>query len=282
MSIALSILASGSSGNCAALRTPLGVTLIDCGIGPRTSEKRLKPMGVSLADIREICLTHLDRDHFQPSWTSTIIRSGIRLRCSYQNVNRLLMIAGMAELARLIDPFDTAPQSLRTGVAMRAIALAHDASGSHGFHFEGFDCQLGYATDLGHVPAELRQCFGEVDVLAMESNYDPHLQRTSGRPEFLQRRITGGSGHLSNQQAMEAIQAILDQRQSDGWALPRHIVLLHRSQQCNCPKLVREMFSRDVRIAPRLTLAEQYFATPWLDAKPLSPAVGAQLMLGWG
>ncbi len=35
MSIEICVLASGSQGNCTAVRTPSGVFLIDCGIGPR-------------------------------------------------------------------------------------------------------------------------------------------------------------------------------------------------------------------------------------------------------
>jgi glyoxylase-like metal-dependent hydrolase (beta-lactamase superfamily II) len=68
MSQELCILASGSAGNAAILRTPAGVLLIDAGIGPRTLVKRLDDTGVGLADIRALCLTHLDRDHFSPRW----------------------------------------------------------------------------------------------------------------------------------------------------------------------------------------------------------------------
>ena len=40
MSLELCILASGSAGNAAILRSPAGVMLIDAGIGPRTLTKR--------------------------------------------------------------------------------------------------------------------------------------------------------------------------------------------------------------------------------------------------
>jgi phosphoribosyl 1,2-cyclic phosphodiesterase len=120
------------------------------------------------------------------------------------------------------------------------------------------------------------------DLLAIESNYDPQLQRTSGRPWFLQQRIMGGRGHLSNEQALAAVCGVLDRCQRHGHALPRHIVLLHRSQQCNCPKLVREIFTRDERIASRLVLAEPYERTPWLAAAPgIRQCIGEQLSLSF-
>jgi glyoxylase-like metal-dependent hydrolase (beta-lactamase superfamily II) len=72
MSLELCILASGSSGNASLLRTPAGCLLIDAGIGPRTLNKRLDGTGCTLADVRGIVLTHLDRDHFSFGWIATL------------------------------------------------------------------------------------------------------------------------------------------------------------------------------------------------------------------
>src|SRR3954465_4662416 len=79
MSLELCILGSGSSGNCSVLRTPNGVMLIDAGLGPRTVARRLDGTGVRVDDVRAICLTHLDSDHFTTNWCETILKRGIRL-----------------------------------------------------------------------------------------------------------------------------------------------------------------------------------------------------------
>jgi hypothetical protein len=107
------------------------------------------------------------------------------------------------------------------------------------------------------------------------------MQLGSGRPQFLKTRIMGGRGHLSNEQALEAIVKMLDRCQRRGRRLPEHIVLLHRSRQCNCPRLVRRLFERDQRIASRLTLAEQFERSGWLRLRPSPPLVGEQLVLAW-
>ena len=119
---------------------------------------------------------------------------------------------------------------------------------------DGFGYRIGYATDLGRVPRYFFDRFRDLDCIALESNYDPQMQADSARPRFLKRRITGGHGHLSNLQAFAAIRKLLDRARR----LPDHIVLLHRSQECNCPDLVRRLFSADQRIASRLTLAQQH------------------------
>ncbi len=180
----------------------------------------------------------------------------------------------------LVEPFEEAFEPL-PDVSASAVPLSHDVAGSHGFVFSGRGVRIGYATDLGNVPARLVDAFEALDVLAIESNYDSHMQRTSGRPLFLQRRITGGRGHLSNEQAFEAVRTMFERCQRRQQVLPAHVVLLHRSRDCNCPHLLRTLFSRDSRIAARLTLAEQFHRSHWLGPTHRMPVAGEQLMIGW-
>jgi hypothetical protein len=108
------------------------------------------------------------------------------------------------------------------------------------------------------------------------------MQLTSERPYFLKQRIMGGNGHLSNAQALAAVRQILDRADSRRTPLPSSIVLLHRSRQCNCPKLLRQLFTSDARISPRLVLAEQYERTEWLRPSETRARAGEQLVLAWG
>jgi phosphoribosyl 1,2-cyclic phosphodiesterase len=290
MAIELCVLASGSAGNCTVLRTPGGVMLIDAGIGPRIAASRLNGTGIKLAEIRAICLTHLDRDHFSLNWVATAVRQRIPIFCHASQVNELLNKVFGAdssgpdarELASVLVGFEHAPFEPLSGLSFQPVHLAHDHDGSHGFVIEGYDRRIGYATDLGHVPPHLLEAFCDLDVLAIESNYDPEMQMNSPRPAFLKQRITGGRGHLSNQQAFDAVRKVLDRCEQAGQRLPEHIVLLHRSRECNCPKLLRAMFSRDVRIASRLTLSEQFARTEWIRPRHLRPLAGEQLQLAWG
>src|SRR4051812_18251789 len=93
MSLELCILGSGSGGNCSVLRSPSGAMLIDAGLGPRTVARRLNGTGVRLDDVRAICLTHLDSDHFSIAWLKSILSRGIRLFVHSQRMNDLLYVA---------------------------------------------------------------------------------------------------------------------------------------------------------------------------------------------
>ena len=292
MSIEVCVLASGSAGNCTVVRTPGGVVLVDAGLGPRTTAQRLAGTGVHVADVSAICLTHLDHDHFNRNWLTTLLNRGIRIHCHFRRVDDLMRIAlgshpereQLERFRDLVEPFNGEPFEPADGLEFRPFLFAHDRLGSHGFVMSGFGCRVGFATDLGRVPETLYEDFDALDVLALESNYDRRMQLESPRPWFLKNRIMGGSGHLSNDQAFDAVRKLLNRYEARGWRLPAHIVLLHRSRECNCPELLRKHFCRDARVAPRLVLAEQHERSPWLCAgmRRAESGVGPQLQLAWG
>ncbi len=287
MSLELCILASGSAGNSAMLRTPAGVLLIDAGLGPRTTALRMNNTGVALRDIRAIVLTHLDSDHFNNNWGRTVAQNNIKVYCHQSCTDEVAARLtegdyGDPRSTNHICAFEDQNFSPLPDLTFAPISLAHDSSGSHGFVIKGHNSRVGYATDLGYVPRKLVDHFHGLHTLCIESNYDPQMQEGSDRPDFLKRRITSGKGHLSNQQAFEAVQGILNRAQRAAQPLPTHIVLLHRSRQCNCPKLLRKLFEQDKRIEGRLTLTEQHQPTAWLRTAATAPAMGEQLCLAWG
>ena len=67
MSLELCILASGSAGNAAILRSPAGLLLIDAGIGPRTFVKRLDGTGVRPSDIAALASPTSMSTTFRPA-----------------------------------------------------------------------------------------------------------------------------------------------------------------------------------------------------------------------
>src|SRR5437588_8985606 len=105
MSLDLCILASGSMGNCAMVRAPSGVILIDAGIGPRVTAKRMDGTGASVRDVRAICLTHLDRDHFSPTWLGTILNHAIRIHCHRARVRDVLRMLDHDAAEKLVYGF---------------------------------------------------------------------------------------------------------------------------------------------------------------------------------
>jgi len=241
----------------------------------------LAGVGACLNDVTHILLTHLDRDHFKREWRNWILKRGVKLFCHQRR--RHALAGGDSDLLGCIRTFHDEPFQPVNDVTCHAIPFSHDLDGSHGFVIESNGTRLGYATDLGHVPRALIDGFARLHILAIESNYDPDMQLQSARPDFLKRRIMNGHGHLSNAQAYAALRTIFDQADALGHRVPDHIVLLHRSRQCNCPILLKSLFDRDPRIASRVTLAEQHQVTPWMSTRTdlASAFVGQQLQLAF-
>ena len=234
---------------CGGLRR---ACLIDLGISPRRGIKLLADLGIGLHQIDDVLITHLDADHFQMGWARWL-PSHVRVRLHLGHARRL---HGVEALTDRLETFETAFR-LQAGIDVQPLTLAHDEAGVTVFRFDlPASCgggRLGFATDLGRVTRgliDLFQCDGEgVDVLAIESNYCPRLQRESSRPEFLKRRIMGGRGHLSNEEALEAVQRIRPRE---------HVVLLHLSRECNTSDRVSALHAG---ADYALTIAEQHQPT---------------------
>ena len=285
----LCVLGSGSGGNSTALklsdpRRGDAVVLIDLGFGPRTTARRLAQAGLDLADVRAACLTHLDRDHFRPSWLKVIADLGIRLCVHHWHLQPLAETPGEgAVFAKgLVEAFGGEAFGVlpERGLLAAGCRVQHDRQGTIAFRFthEASGGSVGYATDLGHAPARLIAHLAGVDVLCIESNHDPRMTLHSPRPSFVNRRNLSDSGHLSNEQAVEAVRhiAALSPRGN-----PRRVVLLHRSSQCNHPTTVRRAFAAERALAKRIVLTEQRKRTRWIDVKPRPAAVRRQLRLGF-
>ncbi len=264
--VALRVLASGSRGNCSVLvsgGSPRRVTLIDGGLSPSRTRRHLADVGIQPHEVDDIVFTHLDTDHCHAGWVSAL-----RGHLWHARVRMLHKHRGRGERMGLLttrtELFDE--DGFQLG-AMRAhpVVMSHDSLGVAAFRFavdsQDGVAELGFATDVGRVTPRLIDHMKGVGVLAIESNYCPRLQESSGRPAFLKRRIMGGSGHLSNQECADAVSRIE----------PRgHVVFLHLSQECNRPSLVSaEHAGGDIPF----TISDQHRPTRWVPIPALRPVV---------
>jgi phosphoribosyl 1,2-cyclic phosphodiesterase len=258
MSLSICVLGSGSAGNCtvATLQSHQRRHLmIDAGLSPRATAARLEPLGLTIDDIGDILLTHLDRDHFHPGWARVVPTLGISVHLHLRHRD-LAHHYGFppAQLQPFRDGVD-----LGSGARAQGVLLPHDQMGSVGYVLEHDGVRLGLATDLGRDTGALDDHFRNLDALAIESNYDRTMLMASPRPPFLKRRIMGGLGHLSNDQSLAIAQRIA-QRSSLS-----HIVLLHLSRQCNEPGIVRSLYARCAAdLLDRLTISSQHTPSPIL------------------
>ncbi|MHC4910427.1 MAG: MBL fold metallo-hydrolase [Planctomycetota bacterium] len=270
--IALSVLASGSSGNATIVRGPRdgGLLLLDAGLSPRETSARLAPLGLDLGDVTDILLTHLDHDHCQPGWAKELQQ---RPRRVHVHVRHRPAAVKRGIPVPLLHAFDESPDA-PGGMTAHAMPAPHDTLGSSVFVLEHDGARLGWATDLGRVTGKLLEGLRGVDAIGIESNYDRNRQLFSRRPASLKRRIMGGQGHLSNEQSLEAVM------QLGGASGPRHILLLHLSRECNSPGMIKDLYRRRAPdLVDRLIFAEQRTPTPMVVVRPSGHVRAEQMPL---
>jgi phosphoribosyl 1,2-cyclic phosphodiesterase len=110
--------------------------------------------------------------------------------------------------------------------------IPHDAADPVGFVFSAEGLRLGFATDLGYVPENVKLALKNCDMLLIESNHDLEMLRDGPYPWSVKQRVMSRVGHLSNAAAAEFLT-----RDYDGGA--RYVVLAHLSESNNMPELAR-------------------------------------------
>ncbi len=239
------ILASGSKGNCALLEDGENAMLIDGGISPRTLETHLKINRLTFQQIKGLVLTHTHCDHWNERFLSYckemkipwyLHKTHARTIYNQSPTFKAFYEAGLVQLYATDEPFETV-----VGWNWQPLTLCHDSSETFGFRIDikndnAPNFSIGYLADLGNWTKELAAKFTSLDVLALEFNHDTSLQKESKRPPFLIQRIMGNEGHLSNEQALSFIEYL---KTLGVDKLPKHLVQVHLSEQCNTPEVAR-------------------------------------------
>ncbi|CAA9336279.1 MAG: Metal-dependent hydrolases of the beta-lactamase superfamily I [uncultured Cytophagales bacterium] len=230
MALFISSLNSGSNGNCYYVGNEREAVLIDAGISCRETEKRMGRLGLSLEAVKAIFVSHEHSDH---------IRGLVRLAKKYQLpvyiTPRTLNRAGLPPGWFPILPF-RAYEPLQVGsLSVTAFPKRHDAADPHSFVVTGGDVRVGVFTDIGVACENVIEYFSQCHAAFLEANYEEALLEGGRYPAFLKRRIRGGSGHLSNGQALDLFRACKPDYMS-------HLLLSHLSAENNCPSLTRELF----------------------------------------
>jgi phosphoribosyl 1,2-cyclic phosphodiesterase len=260
----LTVLASGSQGNASVVCAGARMILIDAGLSPKATRERMyTALRRKPEEATDLLLTHLDADHWRENWRKPIERSSIRVRVHQEHLREAVRCGVPA--ARIV-PFDDWCD-MGDGLRLFACRTPHDDRGTTAYLIER-QCgqgvtRLGFATDLGRVAPALIEHFRDIDLLALESNYDEELERISERPWFLKERIMGGKGHLSNEESVEAALRIA------ATGVPQAIVLLHLSQQCNRPDIVERTWrERAAHLLDRVVISDQFRPAPTVTARP--------------
>ena len=230
MAVQLTILGSGSGGNCAYVETPETRLLVDAGFSVRQTRHRLATIGRVPEGIQGVLITHEHSDHIA-GLAGLANKLNIPVYC-----NRLTREAIASQLQIKIDAhvFATGDSFTIGDVTVDTFSIPHDAYDPVGFLLRTCAGNIGFLTDLGHATKLVLERIRPANVLLLESNHDVKmLQDDPHRPWSLKQRILSRHGHLSNDAAADVVEQIIS-------AELRQLYLGHLSRECNRPELAHQ------------------------------------------
>ena len=248
MAVKLTILGSGSSGNCAYVETDEARILVDAGFSPRQIRQRLAGIGRAPENLTAIFITHEHTDHIS-GLLGLADKFQIPVFCNRGTQDATIWSFKTKWCSKKnptlngLDPADTLKskidwQIFSTGdrfelndLLVETFSVPHDAQDPVGFLLRTPGGNIAFVTDLGHMTRLVVERTRAANVLVLESNHDVKmLQDCPHRSWSLKQRILGRHGHLSNEAAAEAVAQIMS-------ADLRHLYLAHLSRECNKPEL---------------------------------------------
>jgi phosphoribosyl 1,2-cyclic phosphodiesterase len=254
VSVKLTILGSGSAGNCAYIETAEARILIDAGFSPRQIRSRLATIGRTPENLTAILITHEHSDHIA-GLLGLADKFHIPVYCNrdtqdatiwtFKNkwskkTNLALETADTFKSKINWQLFTTGASFEIADILVETFSIPHDAQDPVGFLLRTARGNIGFATDLGHTTKLVLDRIRAANVLVLESNHDVKMLQDCPRRAWpLKQRILGRHGHLSNVAAAEAAAQIMS-------AELKYLYLAHLSRECNKPELAQHVMAEQL------------------------------------
>lgn len=220
----VSVLASGSKGNCSYIETTYTKILVDLGMTTLYVEKKLESLGINAIDIDGIILTHTHVDHI----------NGLRVFTKKYNTKVYLTEKMLKDIKEIFDlkNYEIINEDFKIkDLEIQIIKTSHDASDSNGYIFKANDKTISYITDTGYINKKYKEKLENKNIYIMESNHDIKMLQNSNKPYYLKQRILSDRGHLSNEMCSKYLKQYVGKD-------TKKIILIHLSHENNTEEKV--------------------------------------------
>ena len=224
----ITILGSGSKGNSTLLEIKETKILIDVGFSYRSLKEKLSSINVTPQDIDYIFITHDHSDHIYG--LSTFLKMYNPYVYMSPKIAEIYFNKKYNKLRYLKESFEI------KDIKVTLIPTSHDSTDSDGFLIEYLGDSLVYITDTGYIPSKLLSKIKNKKYYIIESNHDIDMLINGSYPPYLQKRILGDSGHLSNELCGMYLSKIIGNN-------TEKIVLAHLSEENNSASIALKTVS---------------------------------------
>lgn len=227
-------LSSGSKQNCFYIENNNEAILIDAGIAYKRLESYLGMIGRQATQIKAIFVTHEHGDHVRGLKR---IAAMIGVPVYIHNKSRKYLNFELENWRELIDDVPILFGSLE----ILPFEVNHDAMNTFGFMVsDNNNKKIFIASDVGMYDDKLIEFGKTADLIAIEANYDPEMLRTSFYHYTLKKRIQGNNGHLSNNDSVDFLNTVINDK-------TKNIVFLHLSENNNHPTILKKLVTNKLK-----------------------------------
>ncbi len=263
--IFIASICSGSNGNCYYVGTETDAILIDAGASFAEISRRMTALGLCSSKLRGIFVSHEHTDHVRglelvahrwnlPIWGTK--KTLLRCRLGRSLYRGVAIEAGdwISVGALEVFPF----------------RKKHDAVDPVSFVVAYAGIHIGVFTDIGRCCEALIHAFKSCHAVFLESNYCAEMLANGSYPYHLKHRISGGYGHISNNEALELFREHRAPHLS-------HVLLSHLSGNNNCPDRALQTFlpycdGVEVMVASRYAPSPVFRIAPPVESLQAPPS----------
>jgi len=225
----LSVLASGSSGNCFYIENNENAILVDAGISAKQIISRLDAIGKNPLNIRGIFITHEHSDHIRGA--DVFARKFNVPIFSTKKTAQNCLLCQDNDKINTIGNNDTVKLC---GMEINSFSKSHRAADPVSYNISNGK-KISIITDIGHACQNVVDNVKDCDLLCLESNYDRDMLTNGFYPYFLKKWIESDIGHLSNR---DSALCVLENASTK----LKHLILSHLSKNNNTPELALDSF----------------------------------------
>lgn len=218
----ISVLSSGSKGNCTYVETKNHKILIDIGTSSLYVEKNLKSIGIEPSSIDIVLITHAHIDHV----------GGLKVFC--KKYNPLVYISNKIQNESnlsISNVVDSEKIDINDDIIIKSITLSHDVTDVKGYVIEEDNSSVVYITDTGYINEREFENIINKNIYIFESNHDVEmLMNNTKYPHHTKIRILSDKGHLSNKDSAYYLSKLIGKN-------TKQVILAHLSDQNNTEEL---------------------------------------------
>lgn len=227
------VLSSGSKGNSTLVITDKVKILIDLGTTTSYVENALNNLNVDAKEISHILITHSHADHIKG------------LKVFIKRYNPVILVTEdmknvlEKELGSFRYEYYEDKKAIIDDLIVNVIKTSHDAEESIGFVLTNNNSSMVYITDTGYINKKYFKILSNNNLYVLESNHDIKMLMDGPYPYYLQQRVRGDKGHLSNKQASDYLCKFIGNN-------TKKIVFAHISEHNNSYEKVIETFNEEL------------------------------------